>query len=217
MSYTKKLALSVLILIGACAVSVALAFGNYYYYQWINGYVNVNNEFLSALLYSAFLIIIGAGIVSWRPRFYGFHIGESIKYWKRVLIVSAMVCAFTAICLLMTPRTPYSGANWAVEMILVPVSEEMIWRGVIFTLILALLGKLHNEKTQLVLAIAFSSVAFGLAHISNILVHPISFVILQMIFAAIAGSGMGYLRAKTKSVYPAMLVHALFNLVAILF
>ena len=70
---------------------------------------------------------------------------------------------------------------------------------------------------SIVLTIAFSSIAFGLAHISNVLVHPVSFVLLQIIFAAIAGSGMGFLRAITKSVYPPILVHALFNLVAIMF
>jgi membrane protease YdiL (CAAX protease family) len=217
MNKTSKWALTFVILIGACAVSAVLAFGNYYYYQWINGYLNVKDVFLSALVYSAFLITIGAAVVVRKPRFFGFQIGESIKKWKLVLLVSAAVCAFTVICLSLTPRTPYSGANWAVEMILVPVSEEMMWRGVIFAIIYKLLSKLHDEKTVMILSVLFSSAAFGLAHISNVLVHPFSFVLLQMIFAAIAGSGMGYLRAKTKSVYPAILVHALFNLIAILF
>lgn len=217
MSRVRKWSLSILVLIGACVVSVVLAFVNYYYFRWINGYVHVADVFLNSLLYSAFLLVIGTAVVATRPRFYGFQIGETFKHKKQVLVVSAGTLAFTAICLLMTPRTPYSGANWAVEMILVPVSEEMMWRGVIFTLVFMLFGKLHNDNTQLWLTIICSSIAFGLAHSSNILVHPGSFVLMQMFFAAIVGSGMGYLRAKTKSVYPAMLVHALFNLVAILF
>jgi membrane protease YdiL (CAAX protease family) len=92
----------------------------------------------------------------------------------------------------------------------------MMWRGVIFSLVFALFGKLHSNKTQFWLTIVCSSMAFGMAHSSNVLVHPVSFVVLQMLFAAIVGTGLGYLRAKTKSVYPPMLVHALFNLVAIM-
>ena len=212
-----KWSLSLLILVSACVVSAVLAFGNYYYYQWINGFLNVKDVFLSALMYSAFLLIIGFTVILWNPRYFGFQAGESIRRWKLVLTVSIAICAFTVICLSQTPRTPYSGANLAVEMILVPVSEEMIWRGVILSLVYTVLGKLHAEKMRIVLTIAFSSLAFGLAHISNVLVHPVSFVLLQMAFAAIAGACMGYLRIKTKSVYPAMLVHSLFNLVAVLF
>ncbi len=217
MSKAAKWVISFVIFFGACGASAALAFGNYYYYNWISGYFVVKDAFLSALLFSAFLLVIGVLVLFRRPRFYGFQIGESFKMWKPILLVSAAVCAFTAICLFLTPRTPYSGANWAVEMILVPISEEMIWRGIIFSLVYKVLTRLHDDKMSIVLTIAFSSIAFGLAHISNVLVHPVSFVLLQIIFAAIAGSGMGFLRAITKSVYPPILVHALFNLVAIMF
>jgi membrane protease YdiL (CAAX protease family) len=172
---------------------------------------------LSALLYSSFLIVIGLAVIVWKPRDYGFQAGECIKQWKLVVGVSVAACAFTAICLSLTPRTPYSGANWIVEMLVVPFSEELIWRGVLFTFVSAALGKVHCGRVSLVLSVIISSVAFGLAHLSNVLVHPVSFVFLQMLFAAIVGLAMGYLRAKTKSVYPAMLVHALFNLVAILY
>jgi membrane protease YdiL (CAAX protease family) len=216
MSIARKWFFSALLLIGTSVVSIALAFGNYYYFQWISGFFYITDEFLNAMLYSAFLLVIGTTIVASRPRYYGFQIGDSLKHWKQVLVVSATTVAFTVICLLMTPRTPYSGANWAVEMILVPISEEMMWRGVIFSLVFALFGKLHSNKTQFWLTIVCSSMAFGMAHSSNVLVHPVSFVVLQMLFAAIVGTGLGYLRAKTKSVYPPMLVHALFNLVAIM-
>ncbi len=217
MSKIAKWSLSFLVLIAACTASVVLAFGNYYYYQWVNGFLNIKDAFSSALVFSTFLIGIGLTIVIFNPRFYGFQVGKSLRKWKLVLVVSIAVCAFTAICLALTPRTPYSGANWAVEMILVPVSEEMMWRGVIFALVYNAFGKLFHDKVAVTLTVIFSSVAFGLAHVSNVLVHPVSFVLLQMAFAAIAGAGMGYLRAKTKSVYPAMLLHALFNLIAILY
>lgn len=213
----KRWIYSFLILVGAGVVSAALAFGNFYYYQWLKGYLPVQGAFLSALLYSSFLLLIGATIVSRRPRFFGFQIGDSGKRWKLVFLVTAGLCAFTALVLSRLPRTPYSGANWVVEMLLVPVSEETMWRGVIFSYMYLILSQWHGERTTLVLSVLFSSLAFGLAHASNFLVLPASFVVLQILFAAITGVGMGYLRAKTRSIYPAMLVHAMFNLVAILF
>ena len=145
---TAKPIYSILILIAASVVSVMLAFGNYYYYQWLNKYLDLNNAFLSALLFSSYSMIIGGLVVLRSPRFWGLQIGESIKKWKLVLLVSFAVCAFTAICLVLTPRTPYSGANWAVEMILVPVSEEVMWRGVIFAYVYKFLSKLHHEKKR---------------------------------------------------------------------
>lgn len=217
MNITKKFLYPAVLLLGACLVSIGLAFGNYYYYQFVNSYLNVKDVFLSALLFSAFFLIIGGVIVAWKPRFYGFQIGDSLKKWRTVLVTIIVVCVFTALCLLLTPRTPYSGANWAVEMILVPVAEETIWRGVIFSLLLLLLGRVYTERVSTVLAVIFSSISFGLAHSSNILVHPASFVLLQVIFASVVGIGMGFIRAKTKSIYPAFILHAAFNLIAILF
>lgn len=209
--------LSALLLICACVVSGILAFGNYYYFQFISNYVQSTDAFLSALIYSAFLLVIGAVVVLWRPKFYGFQIGSSLKKWWLTPIFVVVVALLTILALSFTERTPYSGANWAVEMILVPLTEEMMWRGVLFSLLFLLLGKLYSERTSGILTVIFSSIAFGLAHSSNMLVHPVSFVVLQMIFASVMGLSMGYIRLKTKSIYPAMILHAAFNLVAILY
>lgn len=217
MTAVKKSVLSILVLFGACIVSLALAFSNEPYFNLVNSIFHAEGAVARGLLFSSFLLIIGFVVVVWKPRFYGFQIGESLHHWSSVLIVVAAICSFTAIALSLVARTPYSGANWFNEMVLVPLSEEMMWRGVIFSILLVILNKLHKERTAAALAVIYSSIAFGLAHSGNILTLPLQFVLMQMAYATITGLASGYLRHKTKSVYPAMLLHAAYNLIAILF
>lgn len=83
-------------------------------------------------------------------------------------------------------------ANFVVIAGIAPLVEELTYRGLGFSL-LELLGR----NTALLL----SSLAFGLAHGL--------FEALPLLFAF--GLGLAYLRARTGSVYPCVLLHALFN------
>lgn len=217
MTAVKSWVLSILVLLGACIVSLVLAFSNEPYFNLVNSFFYAEGAVERGLLFSSFLLIIGFFIVVWKPRFYGFQAGDAFRHWLTVLAVLASMCAFTAIALSLVSRTPYSGANWFNELVLVPLSEETIWRGVLFSLLIVILNKLHKERTAIILTVIYSSIAFGIAHSGNITQLPIMFVLMQMIFAAITGLTAGYLRYKTKSIYPAMLLHAAINLIAILF
>jgi membrane protease YdiL (CAAX protease family) len=88
-------------------------------------------------------------------------------------------------------------ANFFVIAGIAPVVEELLFRGIGFHL-LARFGQ--------VAAIVASGIAFGLYHgLVNAL--PI---------LALFGIALGWLRARTNSVYPGMLVHAAFNAVALI-
>ena len=214
---TQRWIFSILFLIGACIVSMALAFVSVPYFNFLNSFICAKGAITRALLFSSGLLIIEFIIIVFKPRFYGIQLGESLKRWPAILITTFGICSFTAIALFLTPSTPYSEANWFVEMVIVPLSEEAMWRGVIFSILLVLLRKLHDERTSLILAVIYSSFSFGLAHGGNMLVLPLQFVMMQVAYATIVGLALGYLRAKTKSIYPPMLLHAAFNLTAILF
>jgi len=94
-------------------------------------------------------------------------------------------------------RADAYAANFVVIAIVAPIMEELMFRGVGYSL-LARYGS--------ALAIAVVGITFGLVHG---LVY--GFVIL-----AAFGAGLAWLRAKTDSLYPCVAVHAIFNGVAMI-
>ena len=89
-------------------------------------------------------------------------------------------------------------ANFAVVSLFVPVVEELTFRGAGFTLLAARL-----PAAATVLAVG---ALFGLAH--GLLAG------LPVLVAF--GVGLAWLRSRTNSVYPCILLHGLFNAVALL-
>ena len=89
------------------------------------------------------------------------------------------------------PAAPFA-AYVAVVVLIAPVVEELMFRGVGFSLL---------EPYGRTLAIVLVGLAFALVH--GLLIG----------FAVIAsfGIGLAYLRAKTASIYPCILLHACFN------
>ena len=86
--------------------------------------------------------------------------------------------------------------NAVVTALLGPLVEEFLFRGIGFYL-LAQFGQLA--------AIVVTSIAFALTH--GIAVGlPIFFII---------GVGLGFIRSRTESIYPALLLHAGFNSIAL--
>jgi len=87
-------------------------------------------------------------------------------------------------------------ANGVVICIVAPFVEELAFRGLGYSL-LARFGKWT--------AIVLVGLAFGLAH-GLVQAFP---------FLAALGAGLAYLRSRVDSVYPGMIVHGLFNAVAL--
>lgn len=93
-------------------------------------------------------------------------------------------------------RVPEFAAYVFAVVVAAPIVEELVFRGAGFTLFAE-----HGER----LAIVVTGVAFGLAH--GLLEG------LPIITAF--GLGLGYLRARTGSLYPCVLLHAIFNALAL--
>ena len=83
-------------------------------------------------------------------------------------------------------------ANFAVITLVAPVVEELTFRGLGFSLL---------ERFGRLAAIALVGLAFGVAH------GLVAALPLLVAF----GAGLAYLRSRTASVYPGILVHAAFN------
>jgi uncharacterized protein len=89
-------------------------------------------------------------------------------------------------------------ANFVVVALLAPVVEELTFRGLGFTLL---------ERFGRWTAIVLVGVAFGLAHgLVNALPPLVVF-----------GMCLAYLRSRTESVYPGMILHASYNSLVLLF
>jgi membrane protease YdiL (CAAX protease family) len=88
-------------------------------------------------------------------------------------------------------------ANAALVILAAPLVEELIFRGLGYSLL---------ERHGRWLAIVVVGLAFGLAH---------GLVDALPLLAAL-GAGLAWLRSKTGSVYPGMATHAIFNGIAVL-
>lgn len=88
-------------------------------------------------------------------------------------------------------------ANFVLVSAVVPIVEELTFRGLGFSLL---------ERFGRLFAIVAIGLLFGLAH---------GLVAALPILAAF-GMGLAWLRARSNSVYPSMLLHAAFNALALL-
>ncbi len=88
-------------------------------------------------------------------------------------------------------------ANALVVVLVAPFVEELLYRGLGMSLLLPFVGPLFS--------IAVTGVAFGLAH----------GLVLGLPVLSIFGFTLGWLRWKTGSVYPGIVVHGIFNAAAL--
>ena len=88
-------------------------------------------------------------------------------------------------------------ANFALTAVAVPIVEELTFRGAGYSL-LARYGR--------VVAIVGTAILFGLAH----------GLVLALPILVAFGIGLAWLRSRTGSVYPAIVLHGMFNTAAIL-
>ena len=89
-------------------------------------------------------------------------------------------------------------ANFVVVALLAPIVEELTFRGLGFTLL---------ERFGRSAAIVLVGIAFGLAHGLVDALSPL----------VVFGICLAYLRSRTESVYPGMILHALYNSLVLLF
>jgi membrane protease YdiL (CAAX protease family) len=208
------LTLGCLVLAGAIAAMVAIL--NQPYFDLVNGVVGARETVARGLVFSSWLVLVGGAVVIWRPAAFGFRLGDIRRHGR--LIVGALIgaMALTTVLLRVVGATPYSNASLLIESVVVPVTEELVFRAVLLTTLFALLVRLHDEPTAAVLAVAANGVAFGLAHLANATSLSAGFVVAQATFAGVLGMGCAVLMIRTRSVYPAMALHGAVNAVVVL-
>jgi uncharacterized protein len=89
-------------------------------------------------------------------------------------------------------RAPAFVLNFVVTAIVAPIVEELMFRGIGFFLL---------EQFGQLAAIVVTAIAFALTH-GIVEGLPVFFII---------GAGLAFMRSRTKSIYPPVLMHAGFN------
>lgn len=106
--------------------------------------------------------------------------------------------------------TPVSGVSALVlaviSTLLTGLEEEARFRGVILQALLPM-GPLGGA--------VISSLLFGLTHVNNLITHlPPALVLAQVIGACLLGFGLAACRLRTRTIWPLILFHALYDLPA---
>lgn len=175
--------------------------------QFPHIHTSVNDIFSdSVLLFAAFMPIL------WAPRFFGYQLGTTTRHWKMLLGMTVFFVSAPLLYRLIFGETPFSANTWLFEGIVVPLAEEGFFRGILLSMFLWGFGQIYPAKTADWLAIIFSTLIFATMHLKNLGEYPSGFILFQVGFATILGLAFGYTRVKTGSIYPAFLLHSLFNL-----
>jgi membrane protease YdiL (CAAX protease family) len=175
-------------------------------YQW--------STVASGLIQFAVIGLIVYGIAGLGNRRQLFAVRRPTSWWRALGIGVGIAVCITLLTVLLEPvlhpgreqgvtpdvwRPSHAAeyvANGVVICIVAPIVEELTFRGLGYSLLVR-----YGRWTAIVLV----GVAFGLAH-GLVEAFP---------FLAALGAGLAYLRSRVDSVYPGMIVHGLFNAVAL--
>lgn len=200
--------------VGAIAFGLVVGLANLPWFEWLNGILRLQDPVGRGLLFSSWLLVIGGPLVLWRPASFALRPVER-KDWPLVTVVTGAFMALTAGALVLVGPTPYSDASLLIEVVVVPFTEELVFRGVLLTALVAVLVRVWQQSTAITLAVAVNAAAFGIAHAANITTQPAGFVASQVAFATILGAGCAYLVWRTRSLLPAIVLHGAVNAVVV--
>jgi len=172
--------------------------------------------FVYDILSDAVWLFVALIVAAWNPRFFGYQFGEINKHKKMLALLAAFFVLTPIIYRLSAGNTPFSTNTWFFEGIVVPVAEEGFFRGIILSMMLNGFSKIYSLRKTEIIAIIISALSFAVLHLANIGSYPTQFVIFQVCYSIIFGLLFGYSRVKTRSIYPAIVLHALLNLAATL-
>jgi membrane protease YdiL (CAAX protease family) len=170
------------------------------------------HPYVSDILSDAVLLFVAFLPAFWAPQFFGYQLGSISRHWKMLLGMAVFFVGAPLLYRLFIGATPFGANTWFFEGIVVPLAEEGFFRGILLSMLLWGFGKLYSTTTAGRLSLVFSTLIFALAHLNNLGDYPAGFILFQVGFSSILGYAFGYTRIRTGSIYPAMVLHALFNL-----
>ena len=168
--------------------------------------------YLNDIFSDAVLLLVGFLPAIWAPKFFGYQFGSIAKHRQMLLGMVVFFVGAPLLYRLAFGATPFGANTWFFEGVVVPLAEEGFFRGVLFSILLWGFGNLYESNRANGLTLLVSTLIFAIAHLNNLGDYPTGFILFQVVFSSIVGLAFGYTRLKTASIYPAILLHALFNL-----
>ncbi|MCL2475041.1 MAG: CPBP family glutamic-type intramembrane protease [Chloroflexi bacterium] len=101
------------------------------------------------------------------------------------------------------------------HMLLIGVLEEFLFRGIILNNMLRRWGE---NKKGIIMAVIWSSLLFGCAHLANLINNPDILIgtISQLIYTFCIGVFLAAIYIRFKNIWPAVILHAFFNWMALI-
>jgi uncharacterized protein len=209
----RKLAWWLVLVLGFSAINYA---GNFSSSSSTKGKISVLYDYSTAVgSVVIYAILLGLVILIVRPRLDLLALRPPRSWWHAAgLAVLVLVVVFAANAALdpflhagreqdIVPKhwiPKYAGAfavNWIVVGVVAPFVEELTFRGAGFSLL--------ARRLSTIWTIVAVGLLFGLAH----------GLVQALPELALLGAALAWLRWKTDSVYPGMVVHGLFNSIAL--
>ncbi len=206
----KTILFTILYILWALLLVWGSVYFNNVFYQAVSQ--TPHNTYMNDILSDLILLFLGFMPVFWAPRFFGYQVGDIPKHWKLLLGLAIFFGGAPLIYRLVAGATPFGANTWFFEGVIVPLAEESLFRGILLTMMLWGFSKLYPERTAKILTLVISTLVFASAHLNNLGHYPTGFILFQVGFSVIVGLGFGFSMLKTRSIYPAFLLHALFNL-----
>jgi membrane protease YdiL (CAAX protease family) len=171
---------------------------------------------IEGIQFGSFLLVLG-GVLTWVWKGdVGLRVGDTFRRWRAVVAVGLALSLITWAFVALTASNAYSDADPLFEMVLVPVGEEWVFRGVLLGWLLSRLNNGRPAPTAARLAIIFSAVPFGAGHASNALFGAGDFALVQVVAATVLGLVFGWLRVETRSIIAPILLHGVVNGIVLL-
>lgn len=168
--------------------------------------------YLDDIFSDAVILFVALMPALWAPRFFGYQVGRIAEHTRLLLAMAVFFVAAPLLYRVTVGETPFGANTWFFEGVVVPLAEEGLVRGVLFSMLLWGFGRLYEASVANAMAIVCSALLFATAHLNNLGSYPASFVWYQVGYSVVVGLAFGYARSKTQSIYPAIALHALFNL-----
>ena len=102
---------------------------------------------------------------------------------------------------------------FALYCLLVGIFEETIFRGILFY---AIASRFSNDRKGFIKTYVASSVVFGAAHLMNIFGGNVGAVLLQVGYSTLTGGLFAFALIKTRNIFCAGFVHAVYNFCGLL-
>jgi membrane protease YdiL (CAAX protease family) len=208
----KSLLRSVLYIIWGVGLVWGVVYANNLIYPVISSQNPHVPSFINDIFSDAVLLFVAFMPVIWAPKFFGYQLGAISKHWKMLIGMTVFFVGAPLLYRLIVGETPFGANTWFFEGVVVPLAEEGFFRGILLSMLLWGFGQMYRESTANWLTILFSTLIFSTAHLNNLGSYPTGFILFQVGFSTIVGLAFGYTRVKTESIYPAIILHALFNL-----